>query len=108
MIELCCPDTFLMGVCTLNKNIMKTEDDFYEYCPCASKLIRYADSVKTDARWFFDICYYEQFSNCYTAFFKSYITDEFKDYVLSLSATKTDTDWNIKIVKKVDGLQGDI
>lgn len=84
--------------------IIKTEDDFLEYCPCSYRIIKYVDSVKSDVRWFFDACYYEMFDNSYSVIFKTYINEEYKNYVLSISATYSDNSWVIKLFKKIDGL----
>lgn len=84
--------------------IMKTEEEFTDNCECAYKVLNFIDNIETDVRWWFNIAYYNQFDNAYNVLFTSYITEEYKDYVLSIYAIKKDGEWNLRITKKVDGL----
>lgn len=90
-------------------HIYKNEDDFFDKCPCAYRILNFVDSIKdTDVHWFFDVCYYDQFDKRYSVIFKSYETEEFKNYVLSVEAKETENnDYSIRIIKKVDNLLTD-
>lgn len=90
-------------------HLIKNEQEFTDRCPCAYRILEFVDSIKdTDARWFFDLCYYDYFEQRFSVIFKSYITEEYKDYVLSVAAKKTeDGNYDIRIIKKVDNLLND-
>lgn len=89
---------------TTIKRILSTEDEFTEYCPCAYKVLNFVSQLETDALWFFDVCYNNYEVNTYSVIFKSYVTDEYKDYIVSIQATKADKAWDIELFRKVDGL----
>lgn len=85
--------------------IMKTEEEFEDNCRCAYSILDYVDKIDTDVRWWFDTSYSHDFdSKRYTTIFKSYITEEYKDYVLSIESNLVNDKWEHKIIKKVDGL----
>ena len=88
--------------------VLKTEEDFTDYCPCSCKILELAESMKTDAMWFFDSCYSNYIRHSYFVTFKSYVTDEYKDYILTIQAIKIDDEWDIKVIKKVDNLLNEI
>lgn len=85
---------------------IKNEDDFFEYCPCAFHILNFVNEIKdTDVKWFFERCIYHHDEESFYVLFKSYMTDEFKDYALSVAAEKTESDkYTIRIIKKVDNL----
>lgn len=96
----------------LFNQIYRTEEDFLDKCPCGYKIIKFVENIKdTDVLWFFDICYsyYDRILKVEThqAIFKSYITEEYKDYVLSIKAEKIDGSYSLSITKKVDNLLSD-
>ncbi|MFD3261907.1 hypothetical protein ACE3MQ_25225 [Paenibacillus lentus] len=86
-------------------DVMKTKSDFYDKCPCATKILEFVDSIDdSDVRWFFHIGYCHFDENRYAIIFKSYDMPEYEDYVLSVEATYNDDDYILRIVKKVDNL----
>lgn len=86
--------------------IYKTERDFRDNCPIAYKIYNFVDSLESDTRWFFDVGYeFNIFERKYQILFKSYITEEYKDYILSIEATiDNDNNVDIRVTKKVDNL----
>ena len=85
--------------------IMKTEEEFEDNCRCAYSILNYVDTIETDVRWWLDVSYQDDFEGKrYWTIFKSYITDEYKDYVLSIESKLINDKWEHKIFKKVDGL----
>lgn len=85
--------------------IYRTEKEFRDKCPCYYAILEFIDNIKdTDVRWFFDVGYAFYPEKRYCIIFKSYITPEYEDYVLSVESTKVNDTYNIKIVKKVDNL----
>jgi hypothetical protein len=96
------------GGLQMRRVIFKSELDFLENCPCAYKILNFVDSIEdTDVRWFFDYGVGDYDEKTYQIIFKSYITPEFKDYVLSIKAEWKDGTYDIKLVKKVDNLLAD-
>ena len=91
-------------------HIINNMDDFLEYCPCANQIISFVESIEdTNVLWFFSICYYTDYDNRFTVFFKSFITHEYKDYLLSVEAKLNDKDtFDIRLLKKVDNLVNEI
>lgn len=89
--------------------LLKTEEEFLDSCPCAYKILNFVDAIKdTDVRWFFDSCYFTRLDKRYTAIFKSYALDEYRDYVLSIEANKSgEGGYDLRIIKKVDNLLSD-
>lgn len=88
--------------------IYKTEEEFIDNCPCASSILKFVAGIKnTDVIWFFDVCYVNYIDNRYSVIFKSYITEEFKDYLLSVEVIQENKKCNIRIIKKVDNLLND-
>ncbi|MFT8351153.1 hypothetical protein [Clostridium saccharoperbutylacetonicum] len=86
-----------------SNHIIKTKDEFFEYCDFAKDAIEFADKLaETDnLHWFFEECYSDWNKEIHFVFFKSYITQEFKDYKLSLKITKnSDCKYDIIIQKK--------
>ncbi len=83
---------------------MRNKQEFIENCKCAYEIFEFIDNVKTDVRWRFDIAYHHDFENKYTAIFKSYTTEKYKDYVLSIEGKLVGNGWGYRVVKKVDGL----
>ncbi|WP_368263087.1 hypothetical protein [Clostridium disporicum] len=86
--------------------IYKTEREFRENCLISYKIYDFVDSLESDTRWFFDV-YYEFyiFERKYQVLFKSYITEEYKDYVLSIEAVIDDNNnVDIRVIKKIDNL----
>ena len=88
----------------MNKWVMKTEEEFEDNCECAYGILNFLDSVETDVRWWFDVAYNHNFDGVYTAIFKSYITEEYKDYCLSIEGKCVNNTWEYRVIKKVDGL----
>ncbi len=86
------------------KHVFSTEEEFTDECPCAYGVLNFVNTVETDVRWWFSVAYYNDVSNFYSIIFKSYITDEYKDYVLSVQANYVYDKWVYKVYKKVDGL----
>lgn len=85
--------------------IMKTEEEFTDNCICAYGVLNYVNNIDTDVRWWFDVAYCHDFDKKrYSTIFKSYITDEYKDYVLSIESKLVNDKWEHRIFKKVDGL----
>lgn len=84
--------------------IMKTEEEFTDNCPCAYEILDYIDTIDTDVRWWFDVAYNQDFGKRYSTIFKSYATDEYKDYILSIESKFINDKWEHKVFKKVDGL----
>lgn len=85
--------------------IMKTEEEFLDNCRCAYDILNYVDTISTDVRWWFDVSYSHEFDETrYSTIFKSYITEEYKDHILSIESKLIDDKWEHKIFKKVDGL----
>lgn len=85
--------------------IYKSEELFLDECPCAYQLLNFVDNIKdTDVRWFFDVGYAYYKEDKYYVIFKSYVTDEYKDYVLSIEAAGKDGKYDIRIIKKIDNL----
>lgn len=85
--------------------IMKTEEEFKDNCECAYGILNYIDTITTDVRWWFDVAYSHDFDERrYSTLFKSYITEEYKDYILSIESKFINDEWEHKIFKKVDGL----
>jgi hypothetical protein len=85
--------------------IMKTEEEFTDNCICAYGILNYVDTINTDVRWWFDVSYcHDVDEKRYSTIFKSYITDEYKDYVLSIESNLINDKWEHRIFKKVDGL----
>ena len=66
--------------------------------------MKFLDNIETDVKWYFDVAYHHDFENKYTAIFKSYVTEEYKDYVLSIEGRLVNNEWEYRIVKKIDGL----
>jgi len=92
----------------MRRVIYRNEEHFFDECPCAYQILYFVDSIKdTDARWFFDRAYsdYEN-EERHAVIFKSYITQEYKDYVLSVEAKKKNDGYDIRLLKKVDNLLG--
>lgn len=86
-------------------DVIKTKTDFYEKCPCAAKILEFVDGIEdTDARWFFHIGYCHFDEKRFGIIFKSYDMPEYKDYVLSVEATYKNSDYILRVVKKVDNL----
>lgn len=86
--------------------IYKTEDEFLDNCLCAYRILNFVDNIESDARWFFNCCYFMQPERNYCVIFKSYDMHEYENYVLSIEAAWKNENWNIRIIKKVDNLQG--
>lgn len=85
--------------------IMKTEEEFLDNCRCAYDILNYVDTISTDVRWWFDVSYSHEFDETrYSTIFKSYITEEYKDHILSIESKLIDDKWEHKIFKKVYGL----
>lgn len=89
----------------LNRNvwIINSEDDFTNNCTFAYKVLSYVEENHTEkyVRWFFDLCYANWEENNHTVIFKSYITEEFKDHVLSIGVSKENDQWVCSVIKKV-------
>lgn len=94
------------GAVFMFDKIYKTERDFRDNCPIAYKIYNFVDSLESDTRWFFDIGYeFYIFERKYQILFKSYITEEYKDYLLSIEAKVNDDNAvDIKVIKKIDNL----
>lgn len=95
------------------KQIYNTEEDFLDNCSCCYAILDFVENIKnTDTRWFFEKCYsrYDKDSDYeeHYVIFKSYITEEFKDYILSIKVIKLSESYSIHIVKKIDNLLSDI
>ena len=73
-----------------SNHLIKTEDELYEYCDFASDVLKFADKLAKDDNilWFFKECYSDWNNEIHFVIFKSYITEEYKDYVLSLKVVK--------------------
>lgn len=83
--------------------ILKNKEEFIDECECAYKILSFVkNDVETDVKWWFDVAYRED--NRYSVLFKSYIIEEYKDYILSITSEKIDGEWELKVFKKVDGL----
>lgn len=84
----------------------KTEEEFDNNCPCAYQMYEFLKNITdTDVRWYFNIAYSHHAEDRHTAIYKSYITEEYKDYVLSIEGKKNkDGEYDLRIVKKVDNL----
>jgi len=54
--------------------------------------------------WWFDVAHHHDFENRYTAIFKSYIAEEYKEYILSIEGKLVNDNWEYRVAKKVDGL----
>lgn len=86
----------------------KTKEEFKDNCPCWYQILDFVKSIEdTDTRWYFDICYNHHPERRYSTIFKSYSTEEYKDYVLSVEARFNDElrKYEFRIVKKVDNLE---
>ncbi|AKN32339.1 hypothetical protein Ccar_16300 [Clostridium carboxidivorans P7] len=88
----------------MKKIIMTTEEEFEDECICAYGILNFVDRVESDVKWWFNVAYYDDYENKYIVIFKSYITEEYKDYILSIEVKKVNDSWEYKVLKKIDGL----
>jgi hypothetical protein len=84
--------------------VYSTEKEFKENCPISYKIYDFVNSIESDTRWFFDVGYAFYRERKYQILFTSYITEEYKDYLLSIEAQIINNDVTIKIFKKIDNL----
>jgi hypothetical protein len=82
------------------------EEEFDDNCPCAFQIYEYVQNITdTDVRWFFDISYSHYPEDRHTAIYKSYASEEYKDYILSVEGKKNNMGgYDLRIIKKVDNL----
>lgn len=83
--------------------VIKDEDEFLYECPFAFDAINYADKLakEENIHWYFKECYVNQADNIYFVIFDSYITEEYKDYLLSLKVVEIlENKYDISIQKK--------
>ncbi|WP_144024883.1 hypothetical protein [Paenibacillus odorifer] len=90
----------------MRREIHKTEEEFDDNCPCAGSIWLFVNDIKdTDVKWFFDVGYSHYPEDVHWAIYKSYVTDEYKDYVLSIVAKKNENgEYVAKVHKKIDNL----
>lgn len=84
--------------------LIDNEEEFEYECSFSFKTLEYVDKIieKDDVRWWFDRCYANWEDEVHFVLFTSYITEEYKDYVLSIKVTKEPTgQYDFSIQKKV-------
>lgn len=87
--------------------IYRTKEEFTDSCRCAYEVLNFVADIKdTDVMWFFDTGYYLGYEDRYSIIFKSYVTEEYQDYILSIEVKKkTETgEYDLRIHKKIDNL----
>lgn len=84
----------------------KTEEEFYDNCwMFANKLFDFVESISGDNRWWFDVCYKpDNKEEKYSVIFKSYVTPEFRNFVLSIYVEKVGNEYDFKVMKQVTEL----
>jgi hypothetical protein len=97
----------------LSATVYRTKEEFEDNCLCAYAIIDYVETHYNTAyiKWFFDRCYDHSTDwdkkEIYTVIFTSFDTPDYKDYVLSIQAVKTDNGYEFNLIKKVDNLSND-
>jgi hypothetical protein len=86
------------------KKVFKKEEEFEDECPCAYRIYKYVETIETDVKWWFHRAYDDYDEDKYTVIFTSYITEEYKDYILSVEAKRINNEWQYRIIKKIDGI----
>lgn len=84
--------------------VIKDLSEFELECNFAFDIIKYADKLyqSEKVKWFFKECHVDWNRNIHFAIFRSYIGDEYKDYILSLKVVRnSDGKYDISIQKKV-------
>ncbi|MMZ62054.1 hypothetical protein D1872_242400 [compost metagenome] len=88
--------------------VYKTEREFKDNCRCAYSVLNFVENIEdTDVKWFFYNAYYHDYpENSYSVIFKSYVTEEYRDYILSVGAkfNKETGKYDVRLVRKVDKL----
>ena len=82
--------------------IIRNKDKFYKEIPFAYSVTDFANS-NSEYHWWFDKCILDG-DDSYVIFFKSYMTPEYKDFLLVVRATKVGDSYDFKITKKVTTL----
>lgn len=83
--------------------VIKDKDEFIDECAFAFDAMDYADRLaqSENIRWFFKECYANCEEQIHFVIFDSYITEEYKDYLLSLKVVKNQNNkYDISIQKK--------
>lgn len=86
--------------------VYKTEREFKDKCKCAFSVLNFVEEIEdTDVKWFFDKAYFLDYpEKRYSVIFKSFVTEEYRDYILSVEAkfNKETGKYDVRIIKKVD------
>lgn len=78
---------------------MQFLDDF----PFAGALLKYVEHISGENRWFIDECIDTGMGE-YWAIFKSYLTPEFRNFILSIRVVHSDSGWDFSVHKQVTEL----
>ncbi len=79
-----------------HKILIKSEEDFFSNCPCTGLICSYKYKLENeDVRWFFKDCYANYQEQIFNVSFTSYVTPEYKDYWLCITAQKVNDIWEI-------------
>lgn len=83
----------------------KGDDDFWEYCGSfASELLDFVESISGNNRWWFEEGYWNKQEDTYSVIFKSYITPEFRKFMLSIYVQKINGKYEFKVLKQITDL----
>lgn len=86
-----------------DKNGFDAESKFLEDYRFAYSLLKYVESISGENRWFVDECF-ENDSGEYWVIFKSYMTPEYKNFLLSIRVTRSGSGWEFYVHKQVTEL----
>lgn len=81
-----------------------SEEDFLNECAPAPDIRRHVEALEaaTPNRWFFEKCWADWHTPKFTAIFRSYRLPEYKDYILSVEASRSvDGQWAVRTIKQV-------
>lgn len=89
---------------TLDTWQFESEDDFASGCDAASLILRRAEdeAAADNLGWFFETAYANFKAGTASATFTSYVTPEYKGFLLAISASKdANGRWSCTIAKKI-------
>ncbi len=83
-------------------HIISDENEYYDEMPFSYSLESF---VKSNSKysWWFKECIINSEGSC-TVMFNSFITPEYRNFLLSVHVTKTEDSYNFKITKEVTEL----
>lgn len=83
-------------------HIISNEEEYYDEMPFSYSLESFVKS-NSEYSWWFKECICNG-DDSYTVIFNSFITPEYRNFLLSVHVTKIDSSYNFKITKEVTEL----